>query len=123
MSRVAGKDTKPEMIVRKIVHGMGYRYRLHSKKLPGRPDLVLARHKKVVLVHGCFWHGHEDCKRSKRPSSNTEFWNEKIEKNIARDTKVKKELESLGWNILTVWECETKKVEVLELRIRRFLDS
>ncbi|HEY3374646.1 MAG TPA: very short patch repair endonuclease [Candidatus Aquicultor sp.] len=121
MSRVTGKDTKPEMVVRRAVHGLGYRYRLHGKNLPGHPDLVLTRHKKIVFVHGCFWHGHEGCKRSKRPSSNTQFWNEKIDKTMRRDIKVEEELKALGWNVLVVWECETKNPEELMRKLERFL--
>src|SRR5215813_14226357 len=93
MSRVKDRDTAPEKRVRSILHRMGYRFGLRSAKLPGKPDIVLTRHKKVVFVHGCFWHGHEGCRRSARPESNVEFWNRKIDGNIARDAKVRQELD------------------------------
>jgi len=121
MSRVTGKNTKPEISVRKILHGMGFRYRLHVRNLPGNPDIVLPRHKKVIFVHGCFWHGHENCKRSKRPTTNEQFWNEKINHNIERDLKVISDLNSMGWEVLTVWECETKDPELLKVRLIKFL--
>jgi len=121
MSRVSGGDTKPELIVRRLVHGMGYRFRLHVAGLPGKPDMVLARHRKVIFIHGCFWHGHEGCKRSKRPTTNVEFWNHKIDKNIERDKKNLAALEELGWKSLIVWECQTKKVEPLIEILSNFL--
>jgi DNA mismatch endonuclease (patch repair protein) len=106
MSRISGGNTKPEIVVRKILHGMGYRFRLHVKNLPGKPDIVLPRLKKVIFVHGCFWHGHEGCKRSKRPTTNVEFWYEKIEGNIRRDAIKISQLQELGWNVLILWACE-----------------
>lgn len=121
MSRISGSDTKPEVLVRKIVHGLGFRYRLHVRKLPGTPDIVLSRYKKVIFVHGCFWHGHENCKRSKRPSTNVEFWNRKIDRNIARDKKAYTELRKLGWKHLIIWECRTKKPQRLEKSLIQFL--
>jgi len=123
MSRVKNRDTAPEKIVRSLIHRMGFRFRLHSIRLPGKPDIVLQRHKKVVMVHGCFWHGHEGCGRGNQPSSNKEFWAEKIRKNRSRDSEVRKQLELLGWSVLTVWQCETraKASEQLEQRIRGFL--
>ncbi len=89
MSRVSGKNTKPELIVRSQLHKLGYRFRLHRKDLPGKPDITLPKHKKVIFVHGCFWHGHTDCRRSKRPTSNEKFWNEKLDKNISLNFHVK----------------------------------
>jgi len=123
MSAVSGGDTKPELIVRRLVHGMGFRYRLHVAALPGKPDMVLARHRKVIFINGCFWHGHEGCKRAARPSSNIEFWNAKIDKNLERDRRNLAELERLGWKILTVWECETKNITKLTEILSNFLNG
>lgn len=121
MSRISGADTGPEIAVRKIIHRMGFRCRLHVKKLPGNPDIVLARHKMVIFVNGCFWHGHRGCKRSKRPSSNIEFWNEKISKTIKRDKEAILALKSLGWKVLVVWQCQTKNLERLHKQLSQFL--
>lgn len=106
MSRISGGNTKPEIVVRKILHGMGYRFRLHVKNLPGKPDIVLPRFKKVIFVHGCFWHGHKGCKRSKQPTTNVEFWREKIESNLRRDAVKISQLQELGWHVLILWACE-----------------
>lgn len=105
MSRVRGKDTKPELRVRRYLHAAGLRYVLHDKRLPGRPDLVFPSRHLVVFVHGCFWHGHEGCKRATIPATRSEFWREKIEANRVRDARVKSQLEELGWRVSTVWEC------------------
>lgn len=121
MSRVKGRDTRPEKLVRSLLHRMGYRFRLHRKDLPGKPDVVLPRHRKIVFVHGCFWHGHEGCRRASRPKSNVEFWNRKLDANIARDAGTQRELESSGWEVLTVWQCETRDVAALLERLERFL--
>ena len=120
MARISGSNTKPEIVVRKILSGLGFRYRLNVRKLPGTPDIVLSKHTKVVFVHGCFWHGHKGCKRSKRPTTNVAFWNRKIDKNIDRDKKSVKELRQLGWQPLVIWECQIKKPESLEKRLIRF---
>ena len=109
MSRVKGNNSKPEVTIRKILHRLGYRYRLKSKKLPGKPDIVLSKHKKVIFVNGCFWHGHESCNRAKLPTTNKEFWIKKISETKNRDKKVIDELQLLGWNSLTIWQCEIKK--------------
>jgi DNA mismatch endonuclease (patch repair protein) len=100
---------------------MGYRFRLNVKTLPGKPDIVLPRHRKVVFVHGCFWHGHEGCGRSKRPQTRPEFWNKKLDENIQRDARVQEELSRLGWNVLVVWQCETGKQEELQAKLERFM--
>lgn len=121
MSRVSGRNTKPEIIVRKIIHRMGYRFRLHERKLPGKPDIVLPKHKKIILIHGCFWHGHHGCKRSKRPESNADFWNKKIDGNITRDEINRTELEKLGWKVLIVWDCQTRDLETLKNILAGFL--
>lgn len=122
MSNIRAKNTRPEVLVRRLLHGMGYRFRLHQKNLPGKPDVVLPRHRKIIFVNGCFWHGHK-CKRGSRPSSNAKFWNDKIDGNMSRDLRKREELEKLGWNVLTVWECETKDVEQLANQLRTFMLS
>jgi DNA mismatch endonuclease, patch repair protein len=121
MARVRGKNTKPELMVRSVLHGMGYRFRLHRKDLPGNPDIVLPKHKKVIFVHGCFWHGHSTCLRSKRPTTNQTFWDNKLDGNIKRDRRFRRELRRLDWEVLTVWECETKNSEKLLRKLERFL--
>ena len=121
MSQISGGDTKPEIVVRKLIHSMGFRFRLHVKNLPGKPDIVLPRHRKIIVVNGCFWHGHQDCSRSKRPVSNVEFWNAKIVGNIARDERNKAALMEMGWKVLVIWGCETKKPEQLVEKLRDFL--
>jgi DNA mismatch endonuclease (patch repair protein) len=108
MSKIKGKNTKPEMIVRKFLHSNGLRYKLHPPNIPGKPDLVFPKFKTVIFVHGCFWHGHDSCRYYVIPKSRTEFWTNKINSNKLRDTKVEGELSSLGWRILTVWECQLK---------------
>lgn len=123
MSRISGKDTKPELQVRSLLHGMGYRFRLWRKDLPGNPDIILPRHKKLIFVHGCFWHGHEGCPRSKRPNTNVEFWNKKIDGNMKRDKHNIRKLEDSGWMTLTLWTCEIKNQQVLENRLTAFLGT
>jgi DNA mismatch endonuclease (patch repair protein) len=125
MARVKGKGSSAEMLVRRLVHRMGYRYRLHGAKLPGRPDLVFPGRKKVIFVHGCFWHRHPDpdCKLARLPKSRHEFWIPKLEGNRARDLRKLAELEALGWSALTLWECGLKDEASLENEIRTFLDS
>ena len=121
MSRVSGKNTKPEIAVRSLLHNLGYRFRLHRKDLPGKPDITLPKHKKVIFVHGCFWHGHADCSRSKRPATNEEFWHEKLDKNIERDKATVNSLKELGWDVLTVWTCEVKDTNKLKNKLLSFL--
>ena len=123
MSKVKGKNTKPERLVRSLLHGMGYRFRLHRRDLPGNPDIVFPKHKKVIFVHGCFWHGHEDCLRSKRPSSNQEFWDEKLNKNIQRDKNNILTLRNMGWTPLIIWTCEIKDIVLLKLKLQNFIES
>ena len=110
MAAIKGKDTKPEMIVRKYLFSWGLRFRVQVRKLPGTPDIVLPKYKIVNFVNGCFWHGHEGCKYFRLPKSNVKFWKEKIERNIARDARNEAELKSLGWRVIRVWECEIKKI-------------
>ncbi len=121
MQAIRRHDTAPEMQVRRMLHAMGYRFRLHRKDLPASPDIVLARHRKIILVHGCFWHGHEQCKRAKRPTKNAEMWRVKIEGNRIRDVKNIAALRELGWNVLVVWECEARDPVWLANRLRKFL--
>ncbi len=123
MSRVRGKDTTAEIKVRSLTHRLGYRFRLHRKDLPGKPDLVFLSLRKVIFVHGCFWHGHECARGARTPKANREYWIEKIRKNIERDQKNQNLLKSLGWSVLTVWECETKDAMRLEETINKFLKS
>lgn len=123
MSRIGGKNTKPEMVVRSLLHGMGYRFRLHRKDLPGKPDITLPKHKKVIFVHGCFWHSHPGCKRAERPKSNRVFWQQKLDKNIARDKSVIAGLKAEGWNVLVVWSCEVKDREQLKNMLLSYLEN
>ena len=108
MSQIKGKDTKPELLVRQFLHARGLRYRLHDKTLPGKPDIVLPKYKTVVFVHGCFWHKHEGCRYFVVPKTRTEFWLNKIGKNVINDERQQAELTAAGWKVLTVWECELK---------------
>lgn len=123
MSRVRDRDTAPELAVRSLVHAMGYRFRLHRTDLPGKPDLVLPRHKKVILVHGCFWHQHPGCSSAKRPQSRRGFWNEKLDKNVERDERIIDQLESQGWGVLVVWECEAADPERLLSKLKTYLSG
>ena len=109
MSRIRGKDTKPEIMVRSFLFSQGLRFRKNDKRYPGSPDVVLPKYNTVVFVHGCFWHLHECCKHAKIPKSNVEYWEKKLYGNRERDKRNKKELEDMGWNVITVWECELKK--------------
>lgn len=123
MSRVRGRDTKPEMLVRCLTHGKGYRYRLHRRGLPGSPDLVFPSRMKVIFVHGCFWHQHLDsgCKLARRPKSKLDFWGPKLETNRERDERNLDLLAELGWGVLVIWECQTKNRAELQARIEEFL--
>lgn len=121
MSGICGKDTKPELAVRKLVHGLGYRFRLHRRDLPGSPDLVLPRLKKVIFVHGCFWHRHPGCRFAHTPKSNIEFWQTKLNKNTHRDAAAHHTLISTGWDVLIVWECEVADLSELSQKVRTFL--
>ncbi len=123
MSRIKSGNTKPELVVRSLLHSMGYRFRLHRKDLPGKPDIVLPKYRSVIFVHGCFWHRHHKCKYAYNPKSNMDFWQKKFKANIERDVRVIKELKDLGWNILIVWECEIKDMEILKNKIYKFLEN
>ena len=125
MSRIRWKDTKPELIVRSMLHRLGYRFTVNgpkNKKLPGRPDIVLPRYRTVIFVHGCFWHTHAGCKFATIPKTRTEWWKAKLEGNVERDERKQKELKALGWNVVVVWECELKNAEKLS-KLHRDLPS
>jgi DNA mismatch endonuclease (patch repair protein) len=121
MSAIRGKDTKPELLVRRAVHRMGGRFRLHRRDLPGSPDLVFPAKKLAMFVHGCFWHRHENCKFSYTPKSNVEFWSKKFENNLARDIRVEGELKRMGWTVAVVWECEVADSVRLSSQLKNWL--
>lgn len=125
MRKIRALDTKPELIVRKLVHGLGYRYRLHRKDLPGRPDIVFGPRKKLIFVHGCFWHQHQDhgCSDGRLPKSRLDYWEPKLNRNIERDAENQDRLCKLGWDVLVVWECETRRLDVLAEKIDAFLQK
>ncbi|MER8896073.1 DNA mismatch endonuclease Vsr [Mesorhizobium sp. M0187] len=121
MSKVRGKDTTPEMRVRRLLYAMGVRYRLHRRELPGSPDIVMNKRRKVIFVHGCFWHRHPGCVKASFPKSNIGFWAIKFDKNIERDELSERLLKSNGWETLTIWECETRSIDDLTSKLERFL--
>lgn len=122
MKRVGRKNTKPELIVRSQLHALGLRFRLHKKNLPGSPDIVLPKHRTVVFVHGCFWHRHSNCRYATIPKTRQEFWIPKLESNVNRDLRKEAQLRELGWRVLVVWECETKAINTLTIRLRLEFD-
>lgn len=119
MSRIRGRDTRPERAVRSLLHRLGFRFRLHSRELPGRPDVVLPKYRSVVLVHGCFWHRHSRCPFAYTPKSRTEFWVRKFAENVARDRRTAAALRQAGWKVVTVWECELRNPDALSHRLDR----
>lgn len=123
MARVRGKDTIPELVVRRVAHALGYRFRLHRKDLPGTPDLVFPGRMAVIFIHGCFWHRHPGCRKASVPGSQIEFWTDKFHRNVARDARNVDDLERAGWRVLTIWECETKDKDraALAARLSAFL--
>lgn len=124
MSRIRSGDTKPEKVLRSLLHSMGYRYRLHRAELPGKPDIVLPKYKTVIFVNGCFWHRHAGCKNAAIPKTNTEFWISKLTHNVERDRQKKAALEILGWQVITVWECETEtSSEELAARLQELISA
>ena len=123
MSRIRGKNTKPEILVRKGLHARGFRFRLQDRRLPGRPDLVLPKYGVAIMVNGCFWHGHKGCRYATRPKSNVEFWDAKIARNRHRDEVTTAHLEALGWTVITVWECELRNSSQLNARLDALADE
>lgn len=121
MAKIRGKNTKPELAVRSLLHRAGYRFSLHRKDLPGKPDIVLRKYNTVVFVHGCFWHRHKNCKIASTPKSNVEFWQAKFDRNVSNDRKHTRQLRKMGWHVLTVWECELKKPERVLAKLQRNL--
>jgi DNA mismatch endonuclease (patch repair protein) len=122
MRLISARDTRPEMIVRRAVYRMGYRYRLHDRSLPGTPDLVFSKRKEVIFVHGCFWHRHRGCRLARLPKSRTDYWEPKLSRNQERDTRSLASLKDLGWKVLTIWECELRGASIeLDRVLRRFL--
>lgn len=118
MSRIRGRDTKPEIIVRRIAHRLGFRFRIHRKDLPGCPDIVFPRYRAVIMVHGCFWHRHPGCRYAYTPKTRGRFWQDKFESNVVRDRRNETALHELGWRVLVIWECETKNLSSVEARIK-----
>jgi len=123
MSGIRGRDTRPEMIVRRVAHRLGFRFRLHRRDLPGTPDIVFPRHRAVIMVHGCFWHRHPGCKRASHPRARAQYWEEKFETNVVRDRRNETALHELGWRVLVIWECETTNPEAVAARIVSYLGS
>lgn len=123
MSKVRGKDTAPEKAVRSMLHRAGFRFRLHRRDLPGKPDIVLPKYKTVIFVHGCFWHQHTGCPAARRPSSNTDYWDKKLDANVNRDIENKRRLRGLGWQVMVVWECQIKSHAKLKDRLASALHS
>lgn len=117
MRSIKGRNTKPEIRVRKLLHALGYRFRLHRKDLPGSPDIILPKHRTAIFVHGCFWHQHGGCSLARKPKTRLEYWLPKLERNAARDHEVSDQLRSLGWRPVTVWECETKSADALRAKL------
>ena len=117
MFAIKSKNTKPEIAVRKLLHSMGYRFRLHRKDLPGSPDIVLPKYKTVIFVHGCFWHRHENCKYASNPKTRKEFWENKFKANIKRDLEIQEKIKNIEWRSVVIWECETKDLEELREKI------
>ena len=123
MSLIRGKGSSPELKLRRLVHGMGFRYRLHVKDLPGKPDLVFTSRRAVIFMHGCFWDRHPGCKLARMPKSKLDFWRPKLEGNRERDLRNQEILEKLGWHVLVVWECEMKNIEKVSIKVREFLQG
>ena len=123
MGLVRSKDTKPEITIRKLIYSLGYRYRLHVRRLPGNPDIVFFSRRSVVFVHGCFWHRHPGCKNARLPKSRQDFWKPKLDANRERDLRHQRELRRLGWEYLVIWECEVRDLASIEARIVRFLEG
>jgi len=123
MSRISGKETKPEILVRKFLFAQGFRYRKNDKRLVGKPDIVLPKYKTVIFVHGCFWHGHQSCKKSALPQTNYDFWKNKIQGNVERDKLNQKKLKKDNWKVITIWQCQIKNRELFEKMMKRTIQK
>jgi DNA mismatch endonuclease (patch repair protein) len=123
MRRIRSKDTSPEIAVRHLVYSLGFRYRLHRKDIPGKPDLVFLSRRKAIFIHGCFWHQHPGCKEAHLPKSNTKYWTPKLERNVQRDKQVMDELAAMGWGVLVVWECELADRDKLTVKLQKFISD
>jgi DNA mismatch endonuclease (patch repair protein) len=123
MQRIRSKDTAPELVLRRLIHGLGYRFRLHRKDLPGRPDLVFAKRRKIVFLHGCFWHQHPDCREGRTPATRRDYWVPKLKKNQIRDAASRALLEEQGWKVLIIWECELGNISAVKRAVMKFLGS
>ena len=123
MARISAKDTGPELAVRRLLHRLGYCYRLHKRELPGRPDICFPGRRKAIFVHGCFWHRHDGCRRTTTPKTRTAFWKDKFDKNVVRDRTNMMDLVAIGWKVMVVWECETTDIEALGSRLVEFIDG
>lgn len=123
MAKIKSRDTKPEKKVRSLLFSLGFRFRLCQKNLPGKPDIVLKKYRTVIFVHGCFWHGHENCKNARIPKSNVEFWKNKIERNKQRFAEVSRQLQEQGWKVVVIWECETKDMKKLKMILVKELNT
>ena len=123
MAQIRDKDTKPEVLVRSLLHRDGYRFRKNVKTLPGKPDIVLPKYRTVIFVHGCFWHRHKGCKNTRTPKTNKAFWKKKFERNVANDKKHTRQLRKLGWRVVTIWECQTKRPHRLKARLKKILSK
>lgn len=123
MSRIRNKDMKPEMVVRRLIYALGFRYQLHRNDLPGRPDIVFRGRRKIIFVHGCFWHQHSGCKNAHFPKSNLDYWRPKLENNVSRDQTNINQLKQIGWEILIIWECEISNTSTLKSKITSFLSD
>ena len=123
MSRIRSKNTRPEIIVRSLLHGMGYRFRLFNSKLPGNPDIILPRRKKIIFVNSCFFHRHPGCRKATTPKSNVQYWLTKFQKNMLRDEKVKNLLEIAGWKVFTIWECQIKDIDQLKETLKQYMNE
>ena len=121
MARIRSRDTGPELVVRRVAHRMGLRFRLYRKDLPGTPDLIFPRHRLAVFVHGCFWHRHSGCRFAYSPKSRVEFWTKKFKQNVTRDRRNRAALQNLGWRVAVIWECETRNTNIIEDRLREYL--
>jgi DNA mismatch endonuclease, patch repair protein len=123
MRRIRSRDSRPELRVRKLLFGLGYRYRLSLKSLPGRPDIVFTARRKAIFVHGCFWHVHQGCRLSHQPTTNKAYWSTKLQRNVARDRAAVDQLAQMGWDVQVIWECQTRDLAMLKAKLQGFLNA